>query len=103
MGQGECADLHSNCSAWAHAGECHKQSKTMQILCKASCRLCNSDDLARAGRVLEPSKATHCCCDVNEFCLEWAQQAQCEDNTEFMHVSCPFSCGTCGTAKASVE
>jgi len=96
-------DLDKKCSVWAHAGKCDSSPEIMHVVCKKSCRSSSFDKALGAGWTLDPSKAMGCCCDFNEFCVEWAAQGQCESNPEFMLSKCQYSCGACGNRDAKVS
>merc|ERR1712216_735136 len=67
-------DLHSNCLVWATAGMCESSPEVMHVVCKTSCKTYSFDKTLGAGWTLDlsPSRPLGCCCDYNEFCIEWA-------------------------------
>lgn len=91
----DLAAEHINCSVWARAGKCESSPEIMHVVCKTSCKSNRFDRTLGAGWTLHPSNSTGCCCDFNDFCVEWAEQGQCESNPEFMLTRCRYSCGAC--------
>jgi hypothetical protein len=90
------SDFHKICAVWAKAGKCESSPEIMHEVCKTSCKSDNFDKALGSGWKLDPSKSMMCCCDINEFCAEWAEQGMCESNAKFMLAKCQYSCGACG-------
>jgi len=88
-------DFSKVCSDWANAGKCESSPEIMHTVCKTSCKSGNFDKTLGTGWKLDPSMSTGCCCDLNEFCSEWAEQGMCESNAKLMLVKCRYSCGAC--------
>lgn len=61
------------CDYWAeHDGECVNNPRFMWSACLGSCL-----KFAR---------------DVDEQCLQWAREGECEANPAYIHIHCPFNC-----------
>jgi len=71
---GICRDLDRSCWNWAQAQECEQDH--VRQLCPVSCGV-----------------IPHLCVDASEHCVLWANEGQCQHNTQFMHMTCPIACG----------
>jgi len=76
-----CADRdHDQCLIWGEH-ECGNNPGAVMRLCPKMCGLC-----------------TLTCEDKHTDCPAWAAAKDgkgCEADSDYMHESCPFSCGTC--------
>lgn len=96
-------DLHQVCSIWAHAGRCKSSPEIMHVVCRESCRSESYNSALGARWTLDPTRPSRCCCDSNDFCLDWANEGLCESNREFMLPKCPYSCNACGSTRTTLD
>lgn len=117
-----CRDNHEHCHIWAASDYCNLHKKYMEENCKASCKVCQTDndngyaqessqtttnkqnssdkdaergDNSQTGRVTitEPP-----CRDEITTCQGWVDAGLCERRADYMKVYCVKSCKFCTSA-----
>jgi len=120
-----CSDVHNDCPQWAAGGDCNTNPGFMLKQCPFSCNVCDVKEHGTkycadrdheqclvwgehecgnnpaAVMRLCPKMCGLCtltCEDKHTDCPAWAAAKNgkgCEEDSDYMHESCPFSCGTC--------
>merc|ERR1712166_105556 len=93
----ECADLNSQCSAWAAMGECVDNPVFMMENCAKSC--CGMEFPCVKSHPPASADTDKRCKDTQKQCKEWANEGECVENPLFMAEECPQSC--CGHCRVN--
>jgi uncharacterized protein YjbI with pentapeptide repeats len=87
-----CNDTNIYCSNWSKYNECIANPIYMLNYCKKSCETCNisSSNIDKIIKIY-----SNMCIDLNNNCVNWTIQGECQKNPSYMLERCKKSCKVC--------
>ena len=87
-----CNDSNIYCSNWSKYNECIANPIYMLNNCKKSCDTCNlnSSNIDKLAKIY-----SNICIDLNNMCINWTMQGECQKNPMYMLERCKKSCKVC--------
>jgi hypothetical protein len=87
-----CNDSNIYCSNWSKYNECIANPVYMLNYCKKSCDTCNINSF-NIDKIIKIY--SNMCIDLNNNCINWTMQGECQKNPNYMLARCKKSCKVC--------